>query len=787
MAISGKPESSDSAKERDTILSLLKPLLFDLVIDAPRYTGIAVDVKFIDRVLTALKGRPTSDFKALMNEGLAAKKHSFRSAILGMDINPMLAIRIGAAFSKYPSSATTDKKRTRDKALLTLVESELSVRQFEETKLPALVQTPLFFEVRKQLRKLLSEFDAADVISDLRFGPGVTSTPNIKLNSQKNAWILRNNGVVFPEYLYEYFANRGLLKVVARSSYELATDIVHFKERDYVPPQVYRSVAKVEECITTVPKDATTDRPISTFPVGATLISVAANSTLGRAINLVDRRVEFTYQSKCAGMLDDYLKEWNDWSSTSTVDLKDASGNISWMLLEQVVDNSDVLELLRVLRGSTAVYSIKVELPTHESLTVVNPGITVKSKNISASLRHVLGPHDSRVNKAEVSEADLVNIALAENEWLRKLVSEGVPVSYDIERHSKFALVTVHATRYSHAGMGSGVTFPILAALIAAILRASNIRDYRVFGDDIILVDCTPKETDRVLQNLELFGLKVNVTKSCRDHNPIREAVGTWWYNAPTGIQNFTPLYFRKDLGLLLNPVSNGAGKTKCSDLSIIHYAVMLHNYATRTGHSELARFLADVLVKNSAVPVSRVPVNSGLFGLEVPVDELWDWYSPIFKDGVLTRLRQRLEKSKNSFTNGIATVDRVQVVRTDEDLQVLYVQVKEILASPFKGGGASAFVDADILPQQREFEQDPIFESLGILRESAPIEELKEWMSLVSFLKTSVDCESTDRPPKDKTVFHQKTSRLEIPDSVIQSWEGQGQLPAPADVVHTD
>ena len=192
MAIPGKHESSDSAKERDTILSLLKPLLLDLVIDAPRYTGVAVDVKFIDRVLSALRGRPTSDFKALMNEGLAAKKHSFRSAILSMDINPMLAIRIGAAFSKYPSSATIDKKRTRDKALLTLVGSELSVRQFEETKLPALVQTPLFFEVRKQLRKLLSEFDAADVISDLRFGPGVTSTPNIKLNSQKNAWILRN-------------------------------------------------------------------------------------------------------------------------------------------------------------------------------------------------------------------------------------------------------------------------------------------------------------------------------------------------------------------------------------------------------------------------------------------------------------------------------------------------------------------------------------------------------------------------------------------------------------------
>ena len=81
MAISGKHESSDSAKERDTILSLLKPLLFDLVIDAPRYTGVAVDVKFIDRVLSALKGRPTSAFKALMNEGLAAKKNSFRSAI----------------------------------------------------------------------------------------------------------------------------------------------------------------------------------------------------------------------------------------------------------------------------------------------------------------------------------------------------------------------------------------------------------------------------------------------------------------------------------------------------------------------------------------------------------------------------------------------------------------------------------------------------------------------------------------------------------------------------------
>ena len=779
-------ESTDSAKERDTILSLLKSLLFDLIIDVPRYTGVPYDGRFVDRVISILKDRPTSDFKALMNEGLAAGKHSYRSAILGMDINPMLAIRIGAAFSKYPSSATVDSKRTRDRALLTLVESELSVRDFEDTKLPALVQTPLFFEVRKQLRYLLAEFDAADVISDLRFGPGVTSTPNIKLNSQKNAWILRNNGIVLPKELYEYFANRGLLKLVAKSSYELATDLVHFKERDFVPSQVHRSVTEVEECISTVPKDTLTDRPISTFPVGATLISVAANSTLGRAIHNVDRRVEFTYQNKCAGMLEDYLAEWNDWSSTSTIDLKDASGNISWMLLEQVIDNSDVLELLRALRGNSAVYTVKVNIPKVESLAAVELGISVKNESISASLRKCLGPHDTRVEQAEVSEANLVNIALAENEWLRKLVDEGVPVSYDIERHSKFALITVHATRYSHAGMGSGVTFPILAALIAAIIRASNIRDYRVFGDDIILVDCTSKETDRVLQNLELFGLKVNVTKSCRGFNPIREAVGTWWYNAPTGIKKFVPLYFRKDLNELVNPSCKGPGKNKCSDLSTIHYAVMLHNYAVKTGHSELASFLADVIAKNSAVPVSRVPVNSGLFGLEVPVDELWDWYSPIFKDGVLTRLRQRLQKCKNSFINGVATVDRVSDVRMDRNLQVLYVQVKEIIATPFKGGGASSFVDSDILPQNRTFTQDPIFEMLGVLRGDASFKELKEWVSLGYFLKASVDCESTDRPPKDKTAFHQKTSRLEIPDEVISAWECQGQLPAPVDAVHT-
>lgn len=404
-------ESTDSAKERDTILSLLKPLLFDLTIDSPRFTGLTVESRFIDRIISVLKGRPASDFKALMNEGLAAGKHSFRSAILGMDINPMLAIRIGAAFSKYPSSDVVDKKRTRDKALLSLVDSELSVRKFEEEKLPALVSTPLFYQVRIQMRKLLSEFYAADVISDLRFGPGVTSTPDIKLQSQKHAWILRNNGVVFPEYLYEYFANRGLLKDVARNSHELANDFVRFKERDYVPPQVCKSFAKVEESITTVPKDATTDRPISTFPVGVTLISVAANSTLSRAINLVDRRVEFTYQSKCAGMLNDYLEEWNDWGSTSTIDLKDASGNISWMLLEQVIDNSDVLELLQVLRGHTAVFTIKIDLPKDEVLTVVEPGVSIRNENISATMRRVLGPHDTKIKHTEVSEQDLINIA----------------------------------------------------------------------------------------------------------------------------------------------------------------------------------------------------------------------------------------------------------------------------------------------------------------------------------------------------------------------------------------
>lgn len=805
-----KADPKGSVNHDDTMRrNLLTALLKDLSVFHPELSE-----EVIGKILGFSEKSPAV-FKQLFNEGVKCGAASYQSSYLGVRLNPALAIQIGALFAKYPNLNERDENTTRLAALTTLVNSELEVKKFEESSLDKLAKTRIFYLVRAELRSLLKDFDPGEVISDLRFGPGVTSTPHIKMLSQKNAWIIRNNGVVLPEFLYEYFHNRGLLKVLSSRASSLARSFEHLTERNFTAPSVFFNSSKVDENITTVPKDALTDRPISTFPVGVTLISVAANSALGRVINSSDARVEFTYQGKCSGLLDDYVREGGNYKRTATIDLKDASGHVSWRLLNLLIDNSDVLELLRALRGEFAHFTVKVEALKAPSQNIIERAIPVDAAG-SRTFSSLLGVNETSVVNEEIDKWSNI---VARTPWLKTIVDDGtVPIFYSVTSTDKWDIAEIDVLRYSHAGMGSGVTFPIMAALIAAILRASKVSDFRVFGDDIVLTNVSSEDVSRVITNLELFGLVVNRQKSCFGHNPIREAVGSWWFDSPTNLERlpalevhaysyclgkipienvdecvysnptiarFTPLYVRKDLSALFNLVvkdvtDEKTGKVKkvpvkCQDLRILHYAVKLHNYARSIGMMHLAELLARVLARNSAVPIARVAVSSGLFGLEVPDEELWDWYSPVFSKGVLVSLRQRLSRAVGSFQNGSHSVIGHLEINANRDIQVLYVKIKGIQVVGFDKPTPGSFIDSDLLPLVRSFSQDPFFESLGILGNDCSDVEFREWVRRSnSILKTAVDLENSDRPEKDDDIFHQVTTRMEIPLSVIIAWENQ-------------
>lgn len=747
-------------------------------------------------------------FKKLMNEGVSAYKNPYYSQIAKALLSPAAAIRIGALFAKFPTEGNA--LFTKNAALQTYVESELAVLEFDNTKLDALISTPIFYKVRAEFRRIFSEFSPKEVVDNIKFGPGVTSTPDIKRLSQKHAWLLRNNGVVLPKELYAYFHDRGLSSAVARSAKNISEDIVHLKERGFTTPSMLVSHTEVFETITTVKKDATTDRTISTFPVGLTLISVALNSALASVIHGADRRVEFVYQDRCSGFLDEAITE-DGMESTATLDLKDASGHVSWRLLTHLIDNADLLELLRALRAEFSRFTVFVRKPKDMSSTHILLHSDISKAN-SPTYTKFLGIEE-QTEKFSVSETDKWNYVVQQTEWLQKLVlADSIPYFYEIEEVKDGYIATIDMLRYSHAGMGSGATFPIMAAFIAAILRALKVENFRIFGDDMILTKTSLKEVSTVIQTLTQFGFVVNYQKSCTGENPIREAVGSWWQRvSPRMTKRFQPFYLRMDISSLFNPEpievmgKDGVLKSvpgKCSDLKVIHYAVMMHNYAEQLyalhedkrslqailGNTDavselrktspIADVFARLIAKNSAVPVARVPESSGLFGLKVPDSMIWRWYHPIFKDGVLTSLRQRLVPGVPSFVNGSIMVERLDNVRADHGLQVLYIKIKGITTAVFDKPSPSAFVDRDAQALTRTFVQDPFFATLGVFSGEIGSEDFHNWVCKVSnILSTSVDRKSSDRPPKDEELFHQVTSRLEIPLHVIITWESQDQV----------
>nr|WKV34098.1 MAG: RNA-dependent RNA polymerase [Riboviria sp.] len=137
------------------------------------------------------------------------------------------------------------------------------------------------------------------------------------------------------------------------------------------------------------------------------------------------------------------------------------------------------------------------------------------------------------------------------------------------------------------ASMGSALCFPIEAMVFFTILSISAAQSYNlprghrltavlrevtVYGDDIIV---PAQMADKVRSNLELFGLKVNVTKSFTVGN-FRESCGGDYFRG----QDVTPYRIRS------RPFADSADATRLPGL------VALHNFAFERGHENVVSFL---------------------------------------------------------------------------------------------------------------------------------------------------------------------------------------------------
>lgn len=127
------------------------------------------------------------------------------------------------------------------------------------------------------------------------------------------------------------------------------------------------------------------------------------------------------------------------------------------------------------------------------------------------------------------------------------------------------------------ASMGSAVTFPVQILVFATIvirvlldalpitrenvLKVLNSRQFRVYGDDIIV---PTDAAGRVMDALEACGLKVNTSKSFSS-GAFRESCGADWYDG----FNVTPIYSRK-------PASRGL--TDESIVSLVSLRNQLHS-----------------------------------------------------------------------------------------------------------------------------------------------------------------------------------------------------------------
>lgn len=171
----------------------------------------------------------------------------------------------------------------------------------------------------------------------------------------------------------------------------------------------------------------------------------------------------------------------------------------------------------------------------------------------------------------------------------------------DLLSSNRTVLGAVMACRSSHASvpgyapfelakfasMGSALCFPVEAMVFFTILSMSAAQSYNlprgyrlkevlrkvtVYGDDIIV---PAQMADKVRTNLELFGLKVNVTKSFTVGN-FRESCGGDYFRG----QDVTPYRVRS------RPFADSADATRTPGL------VALHNFAYGRGHENVVSYL---------------------------------------------------------------------------------------------------------------------------------------------------------------------------------------------------
>lgn len=711
-------------------------------------------------ILLRLGQAPPSTYKKLLDEGLSAVTDPFYSKVLSLLINVDHAICLGALYAKFPTSST--KEVTKIAALTTFLESERAVKRFDES-LEELTKLPVFKKVRRELRKLLNGFELSDVIDALRFGPGVTSTPGIKLASHKLAYLQRNEGSIPIQCdLYDLLTENGLLSKTAVAMSSLVSDFVHLGQTNYLPPRCVKNADPFVEVIKTVPKDALTDRTISTLPLVITLFGVGANGVLSDLIHTNESRVEFKYQHQCSNHLIEGFE--TGFTTTATLDLKDASGHISWALLQRLIDNQDVLEFLTAVRAPFSV----IELKLHKKESKVDNSNETRDYSTWAT-RFVQKP-------VEEPPASYTWDDVCESyPWIKDYPE------VDFEVNSKSAKVRLILPKHSHAGMGSGTTFPIMAALIAAILRATYCGDFKVFGDDIVLTKTSEHEVRNVIKVLELFGFVINTKKSCFGNKPLRECVGSWFKYQDSQVTRFTPLYLRNDIAQLAYPnkktVPSKKDKTvlvtvpgRCSDLKTLHYAVRWANYARTLNHS-VHEHIATWILQNSEVPISFVPEGSGLFGIEVSMTKLWSLFVPHFnkESGELDGVRCLVPLLGKTATSVIP-------IRIDASLQLYYLKLNSIGMDIFKDNSPAAYIDLDVIRLKRAFTTDSFVGPLSI-NQCEPMLLIRQFLQLgIDFNLTSA-MELSDRPDDDKASYFQSIQRLEVPPDIILRWEAKDHL----------
>ena len=88
------------------------------------------------------------------------------------------------------------------------------------------------------------------------------------------------------------------------------------------------------------------------------------------------------------------------------------------------------------------------------------------------------------------------------------------------------------------APMGSALCFPVMTLVIASALRASGLRHFHVYGDDVIV---RLQDYSQAISWLEKLGVRINHAKSC-SHGLFKESCGVELFDAT----DVTPVYIRR-------------------------------------------------------------------------------------------------------------------------------------------------------------------------------------------------------------------------------------------------